>query len=198
MDKNSRAKKHKVGRAIRLSVSFLLCIALTAMFITAVHARRENRPVTVFGRFFSVVVTPSMEPEIMAGDLIVVKIADISEAEVGMNAVFIGTSGIIAGQRIVHKVIETGTDENGLYLITKGINNPLEDEEKVRSANFIGLETGRSAFWGRFFGIFSRTENLIIIAVIVLSVTVAAKQIKKIAIYKKEINQQNEVSCEKD
>lgn len=36
---------------------------------------------------------------------------------------------------IVHRVIETGYDEQGWYAITKGDNNPVADPEKVRFEN---------------------------------------------------------------
>jgi len=40
---------------------------------------------------------------------------------------------------IIHRIVETGEDNNGWYAITKGDNNVLEDPEKVRFEKIKGV-----------------------------------------------------------
>ncbi len=40
---------------------------------------------------------------------------------------------------IVHRVVALGTDEEGMYYLTKGDNNPVEDKEKVRFEQVTGV-----------------------------------------------------------
>ncbi|MBP5308641.1 MAG: signal peptidase I [Clostridia bacterium] len=180
------SSKKKSGSVVGFILSTALFILVIFVFFLVLQAKKENKPITVFGRFFSIVVSPSMEPEIKVGDLIVVKLVDMNSVEVGENVVFVSVSGEISGQRIVHEVIEKGTDETGLYFKTKGINNTLPDTEKVRESNFVGIEAGHSSFWGKFFGFFTRIENLILLVVLILVAPFAVGQIKKIIVYSKE------------
>ena len=184
---SSEQSPKKIRSAISFAISAILFIVALVVFFLALQAKKENRPITVFGRFFSIVVTDSMEPEIKVGDLIVVKITDMNEVKVGDNAVFINLSDEkIKGERVVHEVIEIGTDEKGLYFITKGINNLIEDKDRVYADNFVGIEVGHSTFWGKFFGFFTRIENLILLVVLLFAIPFAVKQIKKIIVYSKE------------
>jgi len=40
---------------------------------------------------------------------------------------------------IIHRVIEKNIDENGIYFLVKGDNNPSEDQVKVRFENITGV-----------------------------------------------------------
>ena len=178
---SSEQSPKKIRSAISFAISAILFIVALVVFFLALQAKKENRPITVFGRFFSIVVTDSMEPEIKVGDLIVVKITDMNEVKVGDNAVFINLSDEkIKGERVVHEVIEIGTDEKGLYFITKGKSNALPDSDKVRESNFIGIEAWHSAAAGKIFGYVMRIETLLLLAVLFITVPVAVRQIKKL------------------
>lgn len=43
---------------------------------------------------------------------------------------------------VIHRVVEKGTDEQGIYFITKGDNNPVPDPEKVRFSQVKGILVG--------------------------------------------------------
>ena len=164
-------------------VSALIFILAIVIFISAIIARRENRPLEIFGYSTAIVQTDSMEPYIKVGDLIVVRSADISSAKIGDYAVFISRSAAIYGERVVHEVIEIGEDEGGYYIITRGKNYIDESSvptEKIYSDDFVGIAILNNAFLGAFVGFFTRTENLIFLAIIALIIFFAVSQIKKI------------------
>ncbi len=54
----------------------------------------------------------------------------------------IGYESKTLNESIIHRVIETGSDEQGWYAITKGDNNPFPDSEKVRFSDISGLLVG--------------------------------------------------------
>lgn len=73
--------------------------------------------------------THSMAPIFDAGSNAIQIIPQTSaEIQVGDIVSYIWKDGSI----IIHRVIETGSDEKGWYAILKGDNNPVQDPEKVR------------------------------------------------------------------
>ena len=179
--KNTKTdKKSKVFTVIGLIVSTILFLSAAGVTVSAYKAKKEGKTPVFFGYFFSIVVSGSMEPEIPVGSLLAVKAADIETVETGDNIVFTGLSGDIAGEKVVHEVIEKGYDEEGIYFITKGKSNALPDSDKVRESNFIGIEAWHSAAAGKIFGYVMRIETLLLLAVLFITVPVAVKQIKKL------------------
>ncbi|HBF86818.1 MAG TPA: signal peptidase I [Clostridiales bacterium] len=179
---NKGKGKSKVFSIVCFSIAALFFILAVTIFFLAMQAKKQNKPLSVFGLSTSIVVTNSMEPEIKVGDLIVVKETTIDKIEVGENAVFtyIGSDEKIKGQRVVHEVIDKGENENGIYLVTKGINNPVEDADKVTAANFVGKEVAHNTFFGKVFGFFSHAENIFFIIVLVIVIPFIFRQSRKI------------------
>ena len=48
----------------------------------------------------------------------------------------------IAGGLVVHRVIGTGVDDQGVFYIVQGDNNPVRDPEKVRFDQIHGVLIG--------------------------------------------------------
>ena len=181
--------KNKVGVIFNtvICVVFTVIIILAVfVFIVSIMAKRENKLPIFFGYSFSVVVSDSMEPEIKVGEMIFIKETDISEIETGDNVVFLSRNYGSFGERVVHKVHEKGTDENGVYLITKGVNNPVRDAEKVRRADLIGKQTGKSLIAGKAVSFFGKVHNVVIVVVVFAATAFSVRQIKTIVRLKKE------------
>ena len=68
-------------------------------------------------------IKPKNADEIRVGDIIAYKVEGYDYA-------------------FVHRVVEIGNDENGVYFITKGDNYYKEDSEKVRFSNVEGIVVG--------------------------------------------------------
>ena len=182
MTKTDRAKRAKrVLSVVGFAAALILFATALFVFFSTMSAKRENRPPTFFGYSFSIVVTGSMEPEIRVGELLAVKPVEMDEIEVGQDIVFVSLSGAIAGERVVHRVVEKGTDDEGIYFRTEGINNHgIADTDKVHAANFVGLAAGHSMFWGRILGFFSHTETMLWLLLLLIVIPFAVKQIAKI------------------
>lgn len=176
----------KAFTIIGFIVAAILFLMAAGVSVSAIKAKKEGRVPTFFGYFFSIVATGSMEPEIPVGSFLVVKSTDVETVEVGDNVVFRALSGSAAGEKIVHEVIEKGYDRDGIYFITKGKSNATPDSDKVRESNFIGIEIYHSAALGKILGNILRLETLIFFAVLIITVVITVKQIKKLYILTKE------------
>lgn len=62
---------------------------------------------------YALQIIPESEDEIQIGDIISYKLENLD-------------------QRVIHRVVYIGEDENGKYFIAKGDNNPEPDPEKIR------------------------------------------------------------------
>lgn len=74
--------------------------------------------------------TNSMDPVFDAGAN-GIEIKPESEEDVHVGDIISYRSNYVDGL-VVHRVIDTGSDERGWYAVTKGDNNPSKDPEKVR------------------------------------------------------------------
>ena len=173
--------KKKVLSAVA-TVFTALIVALTAyVVISIIVARVQNKDVNLFGYSMGIVLTPSMEPEIGVGDLIIFTHNEISEVQAGDDIVFVAGNGFdwaIQGQNVVHRVREVTTENGEISIITYGINNANDDLTPVSAENFVGICIYHSAGWGAFFSFMMRYGVIILIAVVALPFIV--KQIIKI------------------
>lgn len=130
---------------------------------------------TIFNRAISYVPTPSMEDEILAGDLIVVH-TKFDEIEVDD---IISYHTVVNGREIsvTHRVVSI---DNGLYT-TKGDNNGqiYEWEKDIEYDDIIGVYKGqRSHFLGSIYGtLFSSNINVLFILIIFIFIVIFALEI---------------------
>lgn len=90
--------------------------------------------VGVFPILPSVILTGSMEPVIMPGDIVLVEKTDSDEIEVGDIIMFINADGIF----ITHRVIEKSSESGEILFVTKGDNNSGADAGHVNSSQLKG------------------------------------------------------------
>ena len=173
-------KKCEAAYITGLVIFTLVFILAVFVLISTIKAKSEGRDPTFFGYSFSIVKTGSMEPEIYAGEMLFIKTVEMSEIKEGDNVIFRSLSGEIAGERVVHEVIEIGSDEQGTYFITKGKSNPSPDSDKVREQNFLGKEAGHSVFLGKVYVSLTRVETLILIVVLMITIPVMIKQLRNL------------------
>lgn len=96
----------------------IICLSL---FVLTLRFLGESP--SIFGYSFYYVLTESMEPEIMTGDMILGKYADPDDLQVGDIITYIGETGNLNGKIITHKIIEIKDDT----FITQGVANDIPD-----------------------------------------------------------------------
>lgn len=188
-DKGQKTVK-KVFSVICTVFTAVVLLLAAAILINMLVCRIKDKPVSFFGTSFAIVQTPSMEPDIMTGDLILIKACDYSDVKVGDYIVFTAGDafGSLKGKSIVHEAIEI--TESGI--VTQGTNNDNPDDGFVTAKNLIGICTYNSAGWGKVFGFISKYGILIIIALI--AVPFAVGQIIKIVKLSRQKDADNQSS----
>ncbi len=127
---------------------------VVVVLVAFVFHMKDDIP-NLFGYSICRVSSPSMEPELMVGDVILGKeVEDASEIEVGDVITFRG-SGEYAGMFITHKVIVAPEMQEGrLMLQTQGVANDIPDApidaESVKSVVICKIPVMR-AFYNYFF-----------------------------------------------
>ncbi|MGE4572247.1 MAG: signal peptidase I [Candidatus Izemoplasmatales bacterium] len=154
-----------------LSYMPFVLLAITLLLIMQLGYSLANGEVpTIFGKSIAYVPTPSMEDEIMAGDMIIIdtRFDEVYEGDV------VSFYANVDGKRvsITHRIQEI----NGDYFTTKGDNNDLiyDWETDINKENIIGVYRGsRSAFIGGIYGaLFSSNFNILFLLIILIFVVI--------------------------
>lgn len=88
----------------------------------------------LLGYKYYTVLTGSMEPKYMVGDLLYVKEVDPTTIQVGDDITFVLNEELVVA---THRVIRVDAENQCLY--TKGIANEIEDGDPVHFKNVIGV-----------------------------------------------------------
>lgn len=121
----------KVLIKIVSGISIAIVILAMVVIIMGTIAIRQGKLMNAFGYSYSIVASPSMEPAIKTGAIIISKHVDFEDLEV--NDVVIYRSEKF-NRYIVHRVIRKVDGE----LEMKGDNNSSIDEEYVNPDNYYG------------------------------------------------------------
>lgn len=116
-------------------IKFLLFSILVVFVLVIVVQRFSNNNLSVGGyRVFSV-VSNSMEPKYVVGDVLVVKSVPLDTIKKGDDLCYYGTKEDFAGKIVTHEVRRTEKIEGRLKFHTKGLMNviddPLVDQDQV-------------------------------------------------------------------
>lgn len=113
-------------------LAILLVMVTFLLVMVFVVTRVQGKTPTLFGYQILRVVSPSMEPELMVGDVILTKkVKDVSSIELGDIITYNGKEGSYAGKLITHKVVlePYEGDDGTIYLQTRGTANYYADPE---------------------------------------------------------------------
>lgn len=122
-----KIKENKVLRAIYNILYTILLILVIAILIVVTLQRVSNNNITIAGiRMFNI-VTESMVPKYVVGDILISKSINPEDIKIGDDIVYVGKEGSFNGKIVTHQVIDI-ENENGVYKFhTKGIANEIED-----------------------------------------------------------------------
>ena len=132
--------------AIVLCVLLVPILIMNCVLVIKDIANPDEVP-SVFGNIPLIVLTESMEPDIMSGDMILCQKIDPEDVNVGDVISYFDPEG--NGTTIItHKVVGKDIDpETGdISFRTWGINNNVEDRLSVPEENVVGIWRG-ARFW---------------------------------------------------
>lgn len=126
--KINKLKENKVFKIVYNIIYYVFFALVALMLIVVVLQRTSNNTFSLGGfRIFNI-VTKSMEPEYLVGDVLLSKEVSTNELKVGDDVVYLGEKSDFAGKYVTHQIIKIDNKEDGtIEFHTKGIANELED-----------------------------------------------------------------------
>lgn len=177
-------KRHKIGTIIGV----VLCLVLIPMLVVnlTLIAKSLTSPGQVpdaGGVVPLIVMTDSMYPQIQSGDLILCRVEEAEDVEVGDVIAFFDPAG--SGSVVSHRVQEFYTQDGEIYFITKGDANNIQDSKPVPAKNLVGT------FWKRFPGLgeaalFMQSTTGIIVCVVLPLLALIAYDLIRGRLYEKK------------
>ena len=164
--------------------STVLFVLLMLTTITLVAMKFMGESYSFFGYNAYYVLTGSMEPEIMAGDVIFSKsVDDVSELKVGDVITYNGEVGAVKGKSVTHKIIEI-RDENGkLIFVTQGVANPAADPP-ITSEQIVSKMVCKSGLLGEVVSLVNNKYGFLVIIILPLAVFLTSEVITLVKTYK--------------
>lgn len=141
-----------------LCIVFVPIIIVNLILIIGSYTKPDQIP-GVFGIRPVVVLSGSMEPVIMTGDLIFIHDADAADVQVGDVICY-----LTSGQAVTHRVAGMETDDSGeTKYITRGDANNAEDRLPVTADQIQGIwKGGRIEKLGNFILFMQTTTGMIL------------------------------------
>ncbi len=162
------APAHRVWTVIGLVLCALLVpvLVINITLIVKSYAHQDEVPM-IGGVCPLIVLTPSMEPEIAAGDLIVVRqIAAEDVKEKDVIAFFDPDSR--QNSVLTHRVVHIDKEGGELSFTTKGDANPVNDPHPVKGSKLVGIYQFRIPGAGHAAMFMQSTTGLIVCVVVPL------------------------------
>ena len=137
------SKTEKTVSIIAIAVSVILIPILILNCILLIKSVIDPDKVPSLGKLTPLIVlTESMELEILDGDLIMTKITPIEDIEIGDVISYFDPESR-SGAVVTHRIIEiTDNDDGSISFVTQGDNNDIADRTPVPEKNVIGVWTG--------------------------------------------------------
>ncbi len=193
---------------VALFVGFTIIVMLftiSTVFFVDKEEGTDFKDNYLFGLKGLTVLSPSMEPEIMTGDLIIIKKVDESnwnDLKAGDTITFQSPDkdSPSFGQTITHKIREVTKDENGnLAFVTYGINTGVDDPVPVSAGLVYGKYVARLPAAGSFLVFLKEPQGYIICILIPFLLLILYHGIKTIKLFRQYKKEQNaELQAERD
>lgn len=169
----------------------LLCVATILLSLAAgwaVLTAAPNRPPTLFGNSFMVVVSGSMEPTFPVGTLILARETTPAQVKTGDIITFYGTVGSTTGI-ITHRVVAKEGTGDGAYLYTRGDANASQDPNPVTREGLIGKVIWQSLALGRVVAVLRQKYVFLAIIILPLTAIVVTNLVKLVRLARQEVKQ---------
>lgn len=153
----------------------IICLSLFVMTL-----RFLGETPSIFGYSFYFVLTESMEPEIMSGDMILGRQVDPDHLQIGDVITYQGDTGSFRDKIITHKIVEI---DDGIFT-TKGVANDIPDPP-IHGGQIMSKYVGTIPFAGKIFSVINSKYGFIFLIVtplmllIVNEISIIVKAVKE-------------------
>ena len=177
----------KVGGVL----STVLIVLEIVLILFVVVSKMMGGTPALFGYQMYVVVTPSMEPEIRVGDVLISKKYTGGELREGDVITYLGREGDLAGKMITHEIIAIQGEGDHERIIAKGIANSAPDPAITRE-DIASVMVYKTVLIGFIYSIISSTWGFWLLVVAPLVVMIVAEIVTLVREIKKEGEKSNE------
>ncbi len=148
----------------------ILLVVLLAVVVLMFNARISGDVPSVFGYQVFRVSSGSMEPELMIGDVIIVKQAEPEDIQKGDIVTYRGEVGTFDGKFITHKMIEDPQYINGEYVFrTQGILEGAQPDPEWYEDQLIGEYVCTVPYIDALYSFFVTPYGLIVFVLIIMA-----------------------------
>lgn len=118
----------KVFKIISTIIKGCFAVVIIAFILSVCIQRFSNNKLSFMNYRIFTVITGSMEPKYVVGDVLISKTTKPENIKVGDTVSYLGNSGSFNGKIVTHEVINIEKDvNNSLVFHTKGLANLVED-----------------------------------------------------------------------
>lgn len=156
---------------VRLILGSILVVVLFITLIVTLVSRISGKTPEMFGISLLRISSNSMEPELMVGDIILIKDTDIMQIKEGDIISYRGEKGSYAGKVITHKVIDEprfSEADEVYYLTTAGIREGAHADPEIEQTQVLGKLVCVVPLLGWLYNFFTTWYGFLIFVLIVL------------------------------
>lgn len=159
----------KVFKKILSILGTILLVILLAVVIVMFNARLSGEAPSVFGYQVFRVSSGSMEPELMIGDVILIKEAEPQDIQKGDIVTYKGEEGDLDDKFITHKMIEDPQLVDGRYVFhTQGIYEGAVPDPDWYEDQLLGEFVCKIPFIDSVYSFFLKPYGLITFVLIII------------------------------
>lgn len=120
----------KIVKTIFSLIKTLITLIIIGFVAIVLVQRFSNNNLSVAGYRLFTVVTESMVPKYLVGDVLLVKETDAREIIIGDDVTYMGKIGSYADKIVTHQIVDIDkTDINNIKFTTRGIANDTDDPQ---------------------------------------------------------------------
>ena len=124
-----KKKKTNIIKIVFKIIEKLIMIAIIFISIIILTQKLTNNDKAFLGFRIFRVQTGSMTPVYNVGDVILVKERDLGKIKVGDDVTYWGTTGVMKGKLVTHRVVDIGELNGERVFYTQGVANTKMDPE---------------------------------------------------------------------
>lgn len=173
-----------MGKKIFKIFSTALFVLLMLITVLLVMMRFMGESYGIFGYNAYYVLTGSMEPEIMSGDVIISKsVDDAAELKVDDVITYMGETGEVKGKSITHRIIDIKKENGEFVFVTQGDANPVADP-LIRSDQIVSKMVCTSSFLGAIVSVVNSKYGFLLIIILPLAIFMTSEIVSLVKTYK--------------
>lgn len=193
--KKNKKWYQKVSSYFIILFFLIALIVLTVSITILIKAKKNPDDVPDFmGYKPMIVLSGSMEEEIYAGDLAIVKIIDPENLVVGDIIAF----RVEEMTATTHRIVEIVESDGEMKFVTKGDNNNTNDEDLVSYSEVEGIYLFKISGFGNIFMFIQKPLGLVVTLLVIFALGMTGMYLNNRKKTKKELEEFKEYKKEKE